>query len=182
MTETKKYNDMPSGQKVTQFIEWLEEKQATEIVALRLSGISPLAEAMIVATTRGVRHAQGVADHLLEKCRELNIEYFGMEGYKGSDWVLVDCNDVIVHLFHEAARTRYNLEGLWARGEMPVRPPQEADDDGDAGGNDADDDDADVFDDDELYDAGEDDAAYDDDDVYAAGAPVGEDGEDERDA
>ena len=64
-----------------------------------------------------MRHAQALADYVLEKVGQSGLEYMGMEGYKGGDWILLDLNDVIVHIFLTDTRQFYNLEGFWARGK-----------------------------------------------------------------
>jgi ribosome-associated protein len=92
----------------------LDEKQANDIAALDVAGICGIAEGLVIVSASSVRHAQALADHLLAAAKEHGVEYMGMEGYKGGSWILVDLNDVLVHIFHPETRQFYNLEGLWS--------------------------------------------------------------------
>ena len=102
-------------EKIGQIATWLADKKGTAIKAIDVRGISPLTEAMIFVTARSARHAQSLADELMQRLSEQKWEYFGVEGLQAGQWVLVDCNDVIVHVFQEEARSLYNLEGLYAK-------------------------------------------------------------------
>lgn len=94
----------------------LYEKQGEEIVLLDVTGICPIAEQLIMVTARGQRHAQALADALLQAAKAAKFTSLGMEGYQTGAWVLVDFNDVIVHVFQEDLRRFYNIEGLWSEG------------------------------------------------------------------
>lgn len=99
---------------VRQLASWLDERKGVDIRALDLTGLSGITEAMVVVTATSVRHAQGMADHLLDKAAETGVEYLGMEGHATGQWILVDFNDVLVHIFQEQDRAFYDLEGLWS--------------------------------------------------------------------
>jgi len=102
---------------------WLLEKKAREVLALDVADINPICEAMVVASAANVRQAKALADHVLERCAEEGISYLGMEGYRLGQWVLLDLNDVTVHIFQEEVRPFYNLEGLWSEGK-PIPLPE----------------------------------------------------------
>lgn len=121
MTKAKK-TSIPTREKVIRVAGWLLEKKARDIVALDVSRVCTVTETMIVATAANVRQAQALADHVLAKCGEEKISLLGMDGYKTGQWILVDLNDVIVHIFMEEARQFYNIEGLWAEGEEIALP------------------------------------------------------------
>lgn len=101
-------------EKIAQIVSWIDDKKGTSIKALDLRGLSSLTEAMIFVTARSARHAQALADEVMAKLGERKWEYFGVEGFQQGQWVLVDCNDVIVHIFQDEARTIYNVEGLYS--------------------------------------------------------------------
>jgi ribosome-associated protein len=67
-----------------------------------------------------VRQTQALADHLEETLRRQGIRLRGLEGMETGQWILMDFDDVIVHIFYEPARTFYDLEGLWM--EAPRLP------------------------------------------------------------
>lgn len=93
---------------------WLEDKQAEEVVALDVRAINTANEAVVIATAKNVRHAQALADHVMAQMKESGLEMLGMEGHKTGQWILVDVNDVVVHIFQRPGRGFYNLEGLWS--------------------------------------------------------------------
>lgn len=103
---------------------WLHEKQARGLTALDVAGLCDIAEGVVIATAGSVRHAQALADHVLDRAGKDSADYLGMEGYKAGTWVLIDMNDVLVHVFQETARGFYNIEGLWAEArEVPLDLP-----------------------------------------------------------
>ncbi len=134
----KKYSDTSMPEKVQLVWAWLDEKKAQDILALDVRPITVAAEAMVLATASTARHAQALADWLLQKTAEANFEFLGMEGTKTGRWILVDLNDVIVHILQEEARDYYNLEGLWSGADqLPTPVGLPAAKDASAGGDDA---------------------------------------------
>ena len=110
-----KYSTMPTDEKATLVAGFLHEKKGVDVLALDVRAISTAAEAMIIVSATSVRQAQALADNLSDFCSEQGIEYMGMEGYASAQWLLVDLNDVIVHVFQEETRSFFNLEGLWVK-------------------------------------------------------------------
>lgn len=105
-----------------------QAKQAREVRALDVRGLSSVSEAILVATAKSLRQAKALADDVLECCGEHGFGYLGMEGYQGAEWILLDLNDVVVHVFQEEIRHFYNLEGMWAEApEIPVEAPAKGD-------------------------------------------------------
>ncbi|SME95570.1 ribosome silencing factor [Desulfovibrio gilichinskyi] len=116
-TKSKKFKEIETKEKLQLIAEWLDEKQAIDVVAIDVTGICPISEIVMVVSAKGVRHAQSLADNILEKLAIENIEYLGMEGYQTGDWILLDLNDIIIHIFQEDNRAFYNVEGLWSEGK-----------------------------------------------------------------
>ncbi len=106
---------MDVEEKARRLISWLEEKQAHGVLALDLRSMPGIAEVMIIVTARGVRHGQALADFVMERASESKLAVRGMEGYQVGQWVLLDLYDVMIHVFQETTRRRYNLEGLWTK-------------------------------------------------------------------
>ena len=94
---------------------WLEEKKAQDLSVLDVTPFSAVADVMVICSAQGARHAQALADWVLERYSEQGTAYLGMEGYAEGRWILVDGNDVLVHIFQEESREFYNLDGLWSR-------------------------------------------------------------------
>ncbi|PKN09548.1 MAG: ribosome silencing factor [Deltaproteobacteria bacterium HGW-Deltaproteobacteria-8] len=107
---------VPTEEKGLLLARTLDEKQGEEIVLLDVAGVCPIAEQIIMVTAKGQRHAQALADALLHLAKERNIASLGLEGYQTGTWVLLDFNDIIVHIFQEELRGFYNIEGLWSEG------------------------------------------------------------------
>ncbi len=101
--------------KTAAFMKILEDHKAVEPVVIPLPEEYSIAEAMIVAGAASRRQAQGLADAIAELCHENGYEILGIEGKDAADWILVDCNDVIIHILLEEARGLYRLEELWAK-------------------------------------------------------------------
>ncbi len=116
------YRIIPTTEKAQTVATWLRDKKAMDIVALDVRGISPITESLVVATATSVRHAQGLANHVLDKVNEEKLEYLGMEGSQQGSWILIDLNDVLIHIFQVDNRQFYNIEGLWSEG-TPIELP-----------------------------------------------------------
>ncbi|WP_027178706.1 ribosome silencing factor [Maridesulfovibrio bastinii] len=114
--KAKKFIEIDTKEKARKVAGWLDDKQASEIIGIDVHEVCPIAEIVMVVTAKGVRHSQALADHILGMLAENKIEYLGMEGYKSGDWILLDLNDIIVHIFQEDNRSFYNIEGLWSEG------------------------------------------------------------------
>ena len=110
----KRYSDLPVMDKVNVIADWLKEHKAGELTILDLRERSTFTDVMLVATATSVRHAQSLADGVNKLCGENSYEYLGMDGYNVGKWILVDCNDFIVHIFQEDTRSQYDLERLWS--------------------------------------------------------------------
>ncbi len=107
----------PTREKMAAMARWLDEKQARDIQALDVTGLCSIAEGMVLATARNARHAQALGGHLLDRAGEQGWEYLGMEGQRSGNWLLIDFNDVVAHVFLPDTRSFYNLEGLWSEAE-----------------------------------------------------------------
>lgn len=94
-------------------VESLESDKAEEVVALDLAGRASFADRMVIATGLADRQISAMATHLEEKLEEAGIKRVQIEGASGSDWVLIDAGDIVVHLFKPEARTLYGLEKMW---------------------------------------------------------------------
>jgi ribosome-associated protein len=109
-------------EKIEQIVTWLADKKGTNIKALDVRGLSPLTETMVFVTARSAKHAQSLADEVMQRLAEKKWEFFGVEGMQAGQWVLVDCNDVIVHVFLDETRSLYNVEGLYSKAEALELP------------------------------------------------------------
>jgi len=97
----------------TLIVTSLEDDKGEEIVTLELAGKASFADRMIIASGLADRQISAMATHLQEKLREAGAGRVPVEGAGGSDWVLIDAGDIVVHLFKPEARQLYGLEKMW---------------------------------------------------------------------
>jgi ribosome-associated protein len=110
----------------------LEDDQAEEVITIPLAGKSTIADHMVIASGRSTRQVASMANKLAEKIKAEFKRSVRIEGLQTADWVLIDANDVIVHLFRPEVRTFYNLERMWQFGDtvssslkpLPVPAPE----------------------------------------------------------
>jgi ribosome-associated protein len=91
--------------------------KAEDITTIDLSGKTSIGDYMVVATGRSQRHVASVADNVVKAVEASGIKRVRVEGARQADWVLIDCGDVIVHVFRAEIRSFYNLEKMWAGGQ-----------------------------------------------------------------
>lgn len=108
-------NTLDATEKAEKFRAFLEAQNAQDIEIINVKSPEAITDIIMVAGATSRRHAQGLADGLSRICKEDGLEFLGMEGYNLADWILVDCNDVIVNIFQEEPRKLYRLEDLWSR-------------------------------------------------------------------
>ena len=94
-------------------ISALEDLKAIDIQEIDVSGQNPLTDLFVIASGNSSRHVKSMAENLVMKAKSAGCQPLGIEGEKGAEWVLVDLNDVIVHLMLPQTRAFYNLEKLW---------------------------------------------------------------------
>ena len=92
----------------------LDDDKAVEIVSIPLGGKSNIADYMVIASGRSTRQVAAMAGKLAERIKRDLGRSVRIEGLPVADWVLIDADDVIVHLFRPEVRTFYNLERMWA--------------------------------------------------------------------
>ncbi|MGA2024912.1 MAG: ribosome silencing factor [Steroidobacteraceae bacterium] len=91
----------------------LEDMKAVNIKLLDVRGLTDITDSMIVASGNSDRHVRAIADRIIEKAREAGRRPLGIEGTRESEWVLVDLQDVLVHVMLPRVREFYAIEQLW---------------------------------------------------------------------
>ena len=99
--------------RLEQIAAWLHEKKARDVVILDVQGCSSVTEGMIIATANSARQAKSLGSWLLEQGKKHGAPAMGVEGMETGQWILVDFNDVVVHIFQREVRELYNIEGLF---------------------------------------------------------------------
>ncbi|MCU1722098.1 MULTISPECIES: ribosome silencing factor [Pseudomonas] len=96
----------------------LEDVKAQDIQVIDVHDKHSLTDYMIIATGTSNRQINAMAEKVREFVKTKGVMPLGEEGKGDSDWVLLDLNDVIVHMMTAAARQFYDLERLWAGAEQ----------------------------------------------------------------
>lgn len=98
-------------------IDALEDIKAFDITVMDVKKLTSMTSYMIVASANSTRQAKAIADNVREKLKEKGATLRGIEGEKDGEWVLVDLDEIVVHVMIPSARAYYNLEQLWSETE-----------------------------------------------------------------
>jgi len=91
----------------------LEDVKAVNIRVLDVRGLTDVADTMIVASGTSDRHVRAIAENVVVKAKEAGRRPMGTEGRQDGEWVLIDLQDVLVHVMLPRVREFYALEQLW---------------------------------------------------------------------
>lgn len=98
-------------------VDALEDIKAFDITVMDVRKLTSLTNYMIVASGNSSRQCKAIADNVREKLKEKGFDIRGTEGEKDGEWVLVDLDDIVVHIMIPTSRAYYNLEQLWGEAE-----------------------------------------------------------------
>lgn len=101
--------------KIQIMIDVIEGLKGEEVLVLDFEKKSSLCDKVVICTARSDRNAQAIADELENKLKEIGEEKIGIEGYNEGQWILMDFNDVLVHVFLRDSREHFKLEQLWSQ-------------------------------------------------------------------
>jgi ribosome-associated protein len=90
-----------------------DDKKANDLVILDISKVASFANYFLLCTGDSSRQMQAIADEVEKQLKEAGIRPSHVEGYQNSEWILLDCMDLVVHIFSKNARAFYDLERLW---------------------------------------------------------------------
>ena len=90
-----------------------EEKKAQDVVIMELDDLTDIADYFLVASGTGERHVRTIADSIETGMKERGIKPYAVEGNRDGRWVIIDYQNIIVHIFLEQLRDLYDLESLW---------------------------------------------------------------------
>ena len=108
-------------------VEALEEVKGKDIVRLDVRDLTTVTDYMVVASGTSTRHIKAIADNVALEAKKHGVTALGVEGDKGSEWILVDLADVVVHVMMPKIREFYALEKLWSVGSRQTPRDTESD-------------------------------------------------------
>jgi len=105
---------MSAREKAISCARWAIEKKAYEPNILHMGTLTTIAEYFVICSGRSVRQTRAIANHIRRKLKEARQIPLGLEGEAEGSWILLDYDDVVVHVFHEPIRALYALDKLWS--------------------------------------------------------------------
>jgi ribosome-associated protein len=90
-----------------------EEKKAQDVVIMELDDLTDIADYFLVASGTSERHVRTIADGVETGMKERGVKPYAVEGHRDGRWVIIDYQNVIVHIFLAQLRELYDLESLW---------------------------------------------------------------------
>ena len=97
-------------------VEALNDKKAIDVKVLDITGVTVIADYFIIASGSNTNQVQAMADNVEEALGNAGFEPKQIEGYRAANWILMDYNDIIIHIFSEQDRMFYDLERIWRDG------------------------------------------------------------------
>jgi ribosome-associated protein len=92
-----------------------DSKKAADIVVLDIQPLSAMADHFLICSASSERQVKAIADAIEEELIKQGEKPLAIEGYREGNWVLIDCVDLVIHVFNEETRRFYGLEHLWGR-------------------------------------------------------------------
>lgn len=89
------------------------DSKAEKLVVLDVRGLTYFTDYFVIMSGRSTRHVQGLASALEKEMNRKRLKNTNSEGFEDGQWILLDFDDVIVHVFYDETRQFYDLEGLW---------------------------------------------------------------------
>ena len=109
----KEYRDK-SGEELAQICAQVAlDSKADDVVIIDVRGLTSFTDHFVIMSGRSTRHVQGLAETIESTLRSKRIKASSAEGLQDGIWVLLDFDDVVVHIFYHEQRDFYDLEGLW---------------------------------------------------------------------
>jgi ribosome-associated protein len=94
-----------------------DSRKAADIVVLDMQPLSSVADHFLICSGSSDRQVKAIADAIKEELSKQGEKPLAIEGYQEGTWVLIDCADLVIHVFDEETRRFYDLERLWGQAE-----------------------------------------------------------------
>lgn len=96
-------------------VKILEDKKIDDVKIIKVIDVMPIADFFVIGTIESTPQASAVVDELNKILKEKGYSLINRKNFTANDWILLDYNSVIIHLFTKEKREFYNLEGLWSK-------------------------------------------------------------------
>lgn len=102
--------------------ELASDKKGFDIRVVDITGISTIADLLVIISGQSEKQNQAICDHIRRELKKYG-KVQEIEGETEGKWIVMDYSDVLVHIFHQEQRRRYDLDGLWEAGtEVELSP------------------------------------------------------------
>lgn len=108
---------MTTQEKLELIVKILDSKKAEDIQVIGITNLTIIADYFIIATGTSTTQVKSLADEVEFRLGEQGVEPRGIEGIRSANWIVLDYDDIVVHVFCGDTRGEYQLEKLWADGE-----------------------------------------------------------------
>jgi ribosome-associated protein len=92
---------------------YADEKKAKDVLILELMGLTDIADYFLLASGTSERHVRTISEYVETNMKDIGVVPYSVEGHNDGRWVIIDYQNVIVHIFLETLRELYDLESLW---------------------------------------------------------------------
>jgi ribosome-associated protein len=115
---------MNISKNIDSIIDILNENKAIDILKIDVQKLTSTVDFMIIASGTSSRHIRGLSEIVMAKAKKNKLPPIGVEGQDGSEWILIDFGDYLVHLMLPKVREFYNIEKLWGFGSIDINHSQ----------------------------------------------------------
>ncbi len=98
-------------------VEALQDKKAIDLKVIDIKDVSVMADYFIIVSGSNKNQVQALADNAEEMLGKAGYNPRQVEGYRSANWILMDYQDIIIHIFSEEDRLFYDLERIWRDGK-----------------------------------------------------------------
>lgn len=110
-------DNLTQQQKLEIIVKALDSKKAEDIKVIKVGDLTVIADYFVIADGTSSTQTKALADEAEYKMQENGVVPNRVQGNNGSNWVIIDYGDIVVHVFSKEQRDFYNLERLWRDGE-----------------------------------------------------------------
>lgn len=105
-------------------VDALEDVKGLEIICIDVSGMTEITDEMIIVSGTSNRHVKALVNNVVSEANKVGIKPLGVEGFEEGEWVLIDLNDVVIHVMLPKVREFYEIERLWSMSQNRQDPEE----------------------------------------------------------